>query len=314
MQGTGYREGTLPVPYNLYSLPTMPLLQGLAAIALWSTLASLTALAGPVPPFQLAALTFGIGSVAGAFGTMATGRPLSELVSAPPGAIVLGVAGLLGYHALYFYALQTAPPIEANVVNYLWPLLIVLFSALLPATAGGRRLTLWHLTGAMVGFAGALIALAGPGGMPNSGTLSSGHLAALGAAIVWAAYSVASRLYRDVPSSSVVTASALTAAGAFLIHLLVETPRWPEEALGWMAIAAMGLGPVGLAFTLWDGAVKHGDIRLVGVVSYATPLLSNALLAGLGLGRAGPMLWLAVVLVTFGAVLAARETLLRNAR
>lgn len=292
----------------------LPLLQGLAAIVLWSTLASLTALAGPIPPFQLAAMTFGIGAVAGALGVWATGRPMVEIVSAPAGAVALGVAGLLGYHALYFFALQTAPAIEANVVNYLWPLLIVLFSAALPASAGGQRLTVWHVAGALVGFAGALIALAGPATVPRSAALGSGHLAALGAAIVWAAYSVASRTYQEVPSASVVAASALTAVGALLIHLLVETPRWPDGALGWAVVAAMGLGPVGLAFTLWDSAVKHGDIRLVGVVSYATPLLSNALLAALGLGRPGPLLWLAVVLVTLGAVLAARETLFRRAR
>lgn len=292
----------------------MPLLQGLAAIALWSTLASLTALAGPIPPFQLAAMTFAIGAVAGAVGVIATGRPAAEIVSAPGGAIALAVAGLLGYHALYFYALQSAPPIEANVVNYLWPLLIVLFCAALPASAGGQRLTGWHVAGALVGFAGALIALAGPATIPSEGTLGRGHLAALGAAIVWAGYSVASRLYRQVPSASVVAACALTAVGALLIHLLVETPRWPDGAASWAVILAMGLGPVGLAFTLWDSAVKHGDIRLVGVVSYATPLFSNALLAGLGLGRAGPMLWLAVVLVTAGAVMAAKETLFGGAR
>lgn len=286
----------------------MPLIQGLAAILLWSTLASLTAVAGPIPPFQLAAMTFGIGAVAGAVGVVASGRPAAEIVSAPAGALALGVAGLLGYHALYFYALQNAPTIEANVVNYLWPLLIVMFAALLPAGAGGQRLTAWHVAGALTAFAGALIAIGGPAALAAMAGLGKGHLAALAAAVVWAAYSVASRLYKGVPSASVVAASALTALGALLIHLAVEVPRWPETTFGWLVIAGMGIGPVGLAFTLWDGAVKHGDIRLVGVMSYATPLFSNALLAGLGLGTAGPLLWLAVMLVTLGALLAARES------
>lgn len=287
----------------------MPLLQGLAAIILWSTLASLTALAGPIPPFQLAAMTFGIGALAGAIGVAASGRPLADLVRAPISAIAMGVAGLLGYHALYFYALQTAPPIEANVVNYLWPLLIVVFAALLPVGARGQRLTIWHMAGALMGFAGALIAMAGPVARSGTSSLGQGHLAALGAAIVWAAYSVASRLYKDVPSVSVVAASALTAIGAGAFHFLLETTRWPDTAFGWAVVIVMGLGPVGLAFLLWDNAVKHGDIRLVGVISYATPLLSNGLLAALGLGQAGPLLWVAVVLVTLGALLAARDTL-----
>lgn len=285
----------------------MPLIQGLAAIALWSTLASLTALAGDMPPFQLAAVTFAIGAAAGALAMVISGRSLASIGGAPPGALALGVAGLLGYHALYFFALQAAPAIEANVINYLWPLLIVVFSAFLPARLGGRRLTIWHVAGALTAFAGALVAVSGRATFDGAAGLGWGHLAALGAAVVWAGYSVASRLYADVPSASVIAASALTALGAFAIHLAFETPLWPDTGTGWVVQIAMGLGPVGLAFTLWDGAVKHGDIRLVGVVSYATPLLSNALLAALGLGQAGPLLWLAVLLVTLGALIAARD-------
>jgi len=289
------------------SIPTMPLLQGLAAIALWSTLASLTAWAGAIPPFQLAAITFAIGAAAGTLVMILSGPSLTPIVEAPAGALVLGVTGLLGYHALYFFALQTAPAIEANVINYLWPLLIVVFSAFLPARLGGRRLTVWPIAGALTAFAGALVAVAGPSSFDGANGLGWGHAAAFGAAVVWAAYSVASRFYADVPSASVIAASALTALGAAVIHLAFETPRWPETGKGWFVLIAMGLGPVGLAFTLWDGAVKHGDIRLVGVISYATPLLSNALLAAIGLGQAGPLLWLAVLLVTLGAVIAARD-------
>lgn len=291
-------------------MPSRAILCGIAAIALWSTLASLTALGGPTPPFQLAAITFAIGALAGLAGLVATGQPPALAWRAPAGAMALGVAGLLGYHVLYFFALKTAPTIEANVVNYLWPLLIVVFSAFLPAGLGGKRLTALHVAGASMGFAGALIALGGFDVLSHTGALlagaGKGHLAALGAAIVWAAYSVASRVYADVPSASVVGASALTAVGAYLVHLLVETPRWPDGAREWVIVMAMGLGPVGLAFTLWDEAVKRGDIRLIGVISYATPLLSNGLLTVLGLGEARPALVVAVLLVTLGAVVAAR--------
>ena len=285
------------------------MLQGFGAIALWSTLASLTALAGPVPPFLLAALTFGIGAVAGVVGVAVTGRRLGDIMAAPAGAIALGVAGLLGYHALYFFALQNAPAIEANVLNYLWPLLIVLFSALLPAALGGKQLSVWHVAGALVAFAGALLAVTGRASGTWHFTLSAGHVAGLGAAVTWAAYSVGSRLYADVPSSSVVLASALTAVGAALLHLAFETTRWPEGGAAWTAVVVMGIGPVGVAFILWDTAVKRADLRLVGVMSYSTPLMSNGLLALLALGEAGPSLWGAVVLVAGGALIAARDQL-----
>ncbi len=290
--------------------PGRAILCGLAAIALWSTLASLTALAGPIPPFQLAAVTFAIGAASGLAGLTMTGQPIRLAWSAPPGAAALGVIGLLGYHVLYFYALQTAPAIEANVVNYLWPLLIVIFSALLPSRVGGQRLKAPHVAGALMGFTGALLALGGPAALTQPaaqlGYPGTGHLAALGAAIVWASYSVASRLFAHVPSASIVGSCALTAIGATLVHLLVETPVWPSSPLQWVIILAMGIGPVGLAFTLWDEAVKHGDIRLIGVISYATPLLSNGLLTLLGLGTASPALIAAVLLVTVGALISSR--------
>lgn len=296
--------------------PNRAIAYGVAAIALWSTMASLIRLAGPIPPFQLAAMTFALGSVCG-FGAMyLKHQPLALAFRAPPAAILLGLTGLLGYHVLYFYALQTAPALEANVINYLWPLLIVLFSALLPAHAGGKHLTASLVLGAVMGFAGALLALgsaSGPAGLfaflANAvATAGPGHLAALGAATTWAAYSVVSRLFKGVPSASVVGSCALTAIGAAAIHLAFEATTWPLTGTQWLIVLAMGLGPVGIAFTLWDDAVKHGDIRLIGVVSYATPLLSNGLLTLLGLGKAGPLLWLAVILVTLGALLAARDT------
>ena len=142
----------------------------------------------------------------------------------------------------------------------------------------------------------------------------SGHLAALAAAVIWAVYSVASKLYHDVPSSSVIAASGLTAVGALLIHPMMETTVWPATRTQWFIILAMGLGPVGLAFYLWDHAMKHADVRMLGVASYATPLMSTGLLSLLGLGAGTPLLWLAALLVTAGALLASGDALLMRWR
>lgn len=291
---------------------TSATLQGLAAIALWSSLASLTAIAAPMPPFELAAMTFAIGTLVGLLYARATRQSLAELRGLPAGALILGVYGLLGYHVCYFYALQQAPALEANLINYLWPLLIVLFSGLLPVRAGGRPLSWRHIAGALIGLSGTALVLTGSSDSLGFSGAGSGYAAALAAALIWSSYSVASRLFSAVPSTTVIASCAATAAGALLIHLVVETTQWPKSLEAWGAVAAMGLGPVGLAFYLWDRGMKHGDLRLLGVASYATPLMSTALLAGLGLGSAGPMLWLAALLVTAGAVLAARDTLVRS--
>jgi drug/metabolite transporter (DMT)-like permease len=284
---------------------------GLGAIALWAILAALTALAGSVPAFQLAAMTFAIGALVGLVWAKAKGLPLAGLKSVPLGAWALGVYGLLGFHVSYFLALRHAPVIEASLIVYLWPLLIVLLSGLLPASVGGSRLAWWHIAGALLGLAGAVILVAGSGnGLALSGS-GVGYGLAIAAALIWSSYSVASRLFRQVPSTAVIGSCAATASGALALHLALETTRWPDGLGAWLAVIGLGLGPVGLAFYLWDEGMKYGDIRMLGIASYATPILSTIILAAAGLGSAHAGIWLAALLVTAGALLASKDQLMK---
>ncbi len=282
---------------------------GFVAVLLWSLLATLTTLTRPVPPFQLAAMSFAIAGALGLLYIVLSGGRIGDLLRVPRGAWLLGFAGLFGYHFLYFLALRRAPPLEANLLNSLWPLLIVLLSAVIPAGGVRQGLRWWHLAGALLGLTGTVLILA-PGAQPGFHALAwVGYAAALGAAVTWALYSVASRRFAQVPSTAVAGYCLATAAAAALCHALFETTVWPSDALAWGAVAGLGLGPVGAAFYVWDHGVKHGDIRVLGAAAYATPLLSTLLLVGLGLSKAGPALWVACGLITGGAVLAAREML-----
>lgn len=286
---------------------------GFVAVFLWSLLASLTTLAGSIPPFQLVAMSFVIGGLLGIAYIAITGKRFSVLCDVPASAWALGVAGLFGYHLLFFLALRNAPALEANLLNYTWPLLIVLFSALLPVQGKRAGLRWWHVAGAGLGLAGTVLILTSSGEAGFSASAWRGYLAAAGASIVWALYSVLSRRFAAVPSIAVAGYCLVTAAGAGLCHLLFEQTVWPHGASQWVAIAGLGIGPIGLAFYVWDHGVKHGDIRVLGAAAYATPLLSTLLLVLLGFGQATPALWGACALITGGAVLAARE-LLRSRR
>ena len=134
-------------------------LTGFGAVLLWSALALLTVGTAPVPPFLLNTLTFAIGGALGLVWVAATGG-WRRLGQAGAGPLLVMTAGLFLYHALYFSALRLAPPAEAGLIAYLWPLLIVLFSGLLP----GERLARGHVAGALIAFAGAaLIVLRGAG-------------------------------------------------------------------------------------------------------------------------------------------------------
>ncbi|EBA04333.1 hypothetical protein RB2150_07518 [Rhodobacterales bacterium HTCC2150] len=274
---------------------------GFIAILLWSLLALLTVGSRPIPPFQLNAICFGIGGIIGVVWMMAKGKKTAPLMRLPLKYWFLGIGGLFGYHALYFSALRLAPAAEASLIAYLWPLLIVLFSGLLP----NEQLRFGHLIGALIAFAGAgLIVISG-----NATSLEwsylAGYILALLAAFTWSGYSVLSRLAGNVPTQAVALFCLGTSVLSLLAHLSFETTQWPSSQFGWISVLALGAGPVGLAFYLWDVGVKKGNIQLLGVASYAAPLFSTIILVATGYAKAHSSLLIASILITIGALLAA---------
>src|SRR5205823_5267993 len=213
--------------------PRTATLIGLTAIVMWSLLSVLTVATGKIPAFQLAAMTFAIGAAV-AFASFIWRPAAFGALKQPLTAWVVGVGGLFGYHALYFLALRFAPPAEAGLLNYLWPLLIVLFSSLLP----GERLAPHHIIGALLGLAATV---------------------------------------------------------------------WPETSAQWLAIIALGVGPVGAAFFTWDIGMKRGDIRVLGAASYATPLLSTAFLILAGFAQPSATIAIAAILIAGGGLIAAKH-------
>jgi drug/metabolite transporter (DMT)-like permease len=273
---------------------------GFGAILLWSLLALLTVGTAPVPPFLLNTLAFGLGGLAGLGWIAATGA-WHRLRGVPPGAHLFATAGLFGYHALYFSALRLAPPAEAGLIAYLWPLLIVLMSGLLP----GERLLRGHVIGALVAFAGAALIVLSAGAAFPPEALPGLGLAFL-CALTWSGYSVLLRRMAAVPTEAVAVACLATAALSLPLHRMFETPAWPAGAMGWAAVVALGLGPVGAAFYLWDIGMKRGNIQLLGVASYAAPLLSTLALMAAGMAETGATVLGAAALIAAGAAIAAR--------
>lgn len=272
---------------------------GFGAILLWSLLALFTVGSAPVPPFLLNALTFALGGLVGLVWIAATGG-FGQLRRVGWRVYLFGTLGLFGYHFLYFSALRLAPAAEAGLICYLWPLLIVLFSGLMP----GERLTVWHVAGTVLSFAGTALLILGKGTGASGGATTGFALAGL-AALTWAGYSVLSRRLGAVPTASVAVFCLGTACLSALCHLALEQTLWPVGAFGWASVLALGLGPVGLAFYVWDVGVKRGDIQLLGTLSYAAPILSTLALVAAGYAEASLKIAGAAVLVTAGAALAA---------
>ncbi len=275
---------------------------GFSAVLMWALLALLTIGTAPVPPLMLNALCFGIGGAIGLV-WVARGAGFAILRGVPWRVYGFGTAGLFGAHFLYFTAFRMAPLAETGLIAYLWPILIVLMSGLLP----GERLRRWHIIGALLAFAGAaLIVLRG--GLAAGAAALPGFGVALVFALTWASYSVLSRRIARVPTEAVTVYCLAASALSLAAHLVLEPTLWPVGLWGWTCVVGLGIGPVGIAFFTWDVGMKRGDIQVLGVASYAAPLLSTLALILAGKAMASPVLLLAAVLITGGAALAARAS------
>jgi drug/metabolite transporter (DMT)-like permease len=273
-----------------------PTLAGAAAIALWAFLALLTRGAANVPPFALVALCFAVSAVGGVAFLAVQGR-LRE-VRQPPLAWLHGVGGLFGFHALYFASLGLAPAAQANLINYTWPVLLVLLSGLLLRLP----LRLPHVAGVALAAAGCGLLLAG--GVQFRLADGLGYTLALGSALVWALYSALARRMEAVPTGALAGFCAATAVLAALCHWAFE-PAFTLDGRAWLIVALMGAGPLGGAFFLWDVGMKRGDPRLLGTLAYATPVLSTMLLIEGGFAPLTIFTIAAAILVAAGGVVAA---------
>jgi drug/metabolite transporter (DMT)-like permease len=273
---------------------------GMGAILLWASLATLTTLKGPIPPFQTTAMVFTIAALVAALIALLRGR--LDCIRPTAASLALGVYGLFGYHALYFAALKLAPPAEAHLISSLWALLTVLLSGLLP----GAGLRWRHVLAAFLGLGAAAILVVGKIDLTQAGAVRVGFALALGCALVWSTYSVALRLLAGVPSESIAVSCLATAVLALGLSLAFEQWTMPQDRTAWLALLGLGVGPVGAAFLLWDIGMKGGSVPLLGVLSYASPIISTVLLVLLGYAEAAWTLAAACALMVLAAVIATR--------
>ena len=275
-------------------------LLALGAIALWASLAALGVSLAHVPPFLLT----GLGLLAGSVIALPLSRFDFRQWRVPPTTLAIGVYGLFGYHFLLFMALQNAPPVQANLVNYLWPLGIVVMA---PLFLPGMSLTPRHLLAALLGFGGAALAiLGGRPADPDASLWAWGYIPALMAAFIWASYSLLTKRVKPFPTSAIGTFALVSGVLALLCHVWLE-PAVTLSSTDWALIALLGLGPLGGSFFLWDAALKRGDARQIGVLSFVTPLLSTLVLLTMRGETPSLSVGLAALMIVGAAVIATRK-------
>jgi len=269
------------------------------AVILWSLAPVLATLARHVPPLQLTALCVAVAAattwpVARFTGTRATDRiavPRRIWLSAP--VLIIGAIGF------YFLALRLAPPAEAALVTYTWPVLFVISAEL----AYARRVRPPSITGAALAFGGAGLVLM-PSGGAGPGVPWSGYAAAFASGSSWAMFSLLARR-QSVPLTGIMPRLfGLAAAWAAAGHLLLETALWPVPPDMALTIVLIGAGPYGLAFLAWDTALRRGRSTTVGTLAYAVPVLSAVLLVATGMAAADWRLPTAAFAVVGGCIVA----------
>ena len=284
-------------------------LLALAAIALWALLAWLGVALSHVPPFLLTGIALLIGSLIALPLSFQNGRLNLSSWKMPWPHLLLGIYGLFGFHFLLFIALRHAPPVQANLVNYLWPLGIVVMA---PVFLPGVQLRASHLLAAGLGFAGACIAILGKssGADAASSGFAWGYIPAAGSAFIWASYSLMTKRLalqgKSFATAAIGLFGLVSGALSLVCHALLE-PSVALTAKDWGYLALMGLGPLGAAFYLWDAALKRGDARQIGILSYLTPLASTGVLILVSGQPFTLMIGLAAAMIVGAAWLGTRE-------
>jgi drug/metabolite transporter (DMT)-like permease len=268
-------------------------LHALGAIGLWGTLAALSLELGHVPPLLLIAISLLLGAACGARGIRLRGMR--------PALLALGVYGMFAYHLCLFLGLRLAPAVEANLLNYLWPLLIVVLT---PLFIRGARLRPRHVAGALLGFAGAALLVTG-GELGFSAAGARGYAFAIAAAVIWSTYSLMIRRLGGQGTSTVATFCLVAGALSLAAHAALE-PRYVPRAADLPYLLLIGVGPMGAAFYLWDRALRAGDPRVIGTLAYLTPLLSTLFIVAFGAGRLTAVSAAAMAMIIGGAVIGSR--------
>jgi drug/metabolite transporter (DMT)-like permease len=284
-----------------------PTLAGIISLAFFSTGGLLVAMAAPMPGLQLASMALLSGAGFLAFYLKMYGHNLAVGFRQPFKSYIFAVLGIGLYTALFYSAMSHAPAFEINMLNYLWPILLALFSAALKT----HTLAPHHIAGVVLGFTGTVFIFQPAEGSMLFENFGVGHALIIAGAIVWSAYSACIK-GKQYPAAMLVPVMFVSGLLCGALHFMLEETRMDISQLAWVAILLLGMTRV--SFALWDYGMKYGDTLALSSLSYFVPLLSAALFIIFGYKPASPEVGIGGALIVLGCLIVNASQIIAYAR
>lgn len=276
-------------------------LVGLGAVAIWCVTTLLVAYVTALPPLEFVGLIFFLGYVSLTALQLLNGEDIKSYWRQPLKHYLfwLGTAGV--YTVILFVSYSLVPFFEANILNHTWPVLLIVFTAMLH----NERVTAIQIFGGVVSFAGVIAIFMPAGDVPLFGDFHFGHALAIGSASLWSAYSAFAKKV-NYPIGFLAPVFLVFSLICFALHAAFEPTVWPGN-FEWIIIVILGLGRV--SYMMWDYGMKHGDVVFLASICYFLPLATSLLLVAFGFGPASPMIGIGAALIAVGCLIVNYENI-----
>lgn len=282
--------------------PMSATLLGYMALAMWAGSGVLASSVIRIPTFEVLSIAFSMSF--GLTALMLTMRGQWHKVKQPLTLWVIGMIGVYGNDALFISAFKYAPAAQADLINYLYPILIILFASLLP----NEKLSAKYIVAAILGFSGTYLVITN--GDNFSGfhlKYMPGYLLALLDAVVWSVYCLAARYYKNTPTEMVGMYCGCGLVLSLIAHVSFEPTVMPH-LIELIVMIVMGLTTQGSAYFLWDFGIKKGNFRFLSIIAYANPVIAVFLLILTGKSTYSTILLVSTLLIALGGLVAGLDT------
>lgn len=181
----------------------------------------------------------------------------------------MGFLGMFLYSVLYYYGLSQMSSQEACIVNYLWPIMLVIFSCILLK----EKLTIMKGVAMVCSFVGIVVLSMGSGSSGN-GNVALGIVGCVIAAACYGLFSVLNKKFDYDQGVAMMIFWFVAGVCAMILGLCTET--WvPVRGSQWIGILWLGVFVDAIAYLLWALALSGVEnTAKIANLAFLTPFLS----------------------------------------